>query len=218
MGILISKLIPDKTKFLNRVNDPITRYFNQLKKMEIRNEQLINALSPKILNNLDYYRRVYVGDLQDLPKDEECSLIVTSPPYVISYEYRDIHSLSLSFLQDFFKDIPSKQNFIGSSHRKTDDNNLYSYTGGMIADSLHNHSKALSKTVYSYFIDMQNFFHKSYDLLKTNGKMAVVIGTTALRGVDISNTQVFDEILASLSLSISLKQYLDDLLVFKYVF
>ena len=166
--------------------------------MEIRNEQLINALSPKILNNLDYYRRVYVGDLQDLPKDEECSLIVTSPPYVISYEYRDIHSLSLSFLQDFFKDIPSKQNFIGSSHRKTDDNNLYSYTGGMIADSLHNHSKALSKTVYSYFIDMQNFFHKSYDLLKTNGKMAVVIGNTALRGVDISNTQVFDEILATI--------------------
>ena len=188
----------DKTKFLNRVNDPITRYFNQLKKMEIRNEQLINTLSPKILNNLDYYRRVYVGDLQDLPKDEECSLIVTSPPYVISYEYRDIHSLSLSFLQDFFKDIPSKQNFIGSSHRKTNDNNLYSYTGGVIADSLHNHSKALSKTVYSYFIDMQNFFHKSYDLLKTNGKMAVVIGNTALRGVDISNTQVFDEILATI--------------------
>ena len=188
----------DKTKFLNRVNDPLSRYFAQVDKMELRNKQLIDALSPKILENLDFYRRAFVGDLQNLPTNDKSSLIVTSPPYVISYEYRDIHSLSLSFLEDFFTDIPSKKHFIGSSHRKSNDNNLYSYTGGLIADSLLSSSKSLSKTVHSYFIDMQNFFHKSYNLLKNNGKMAVVIGNTALRGVDISNTQVFDEILATI--------------------
>ena len=107
------------------------------------------------------------------------------------------HSLNI-FLKDFFKDIPSKQNFIGSSQRKSNNQKLCSYTGSIIAESLHDNSKALSKTVYSYFIDMQNFFHKSYDLLKNNGRMAVVIGNTALRGVEISNTQVFDEILATI--------------------
>jgi len=188
----------DKTKFLNRVNNPLSRYFSQVDKMEIRNAQLLDTLSPKILKNLDFYRRAFVGDLQNLPTTDKSSLIVTSPPYVISYEYRDIHSLSLAFLEDFFKDIPSKKHFIGSSHRKSDDNNLYSYTGSVIADSLLSSSKSLSKTVYSYFIDMQNFFHKSYNLLQNNGKMAVVIGNTALRGVDISNTQVFDEILATI--------------------
>ena len=188
----------DKTKFLNRVNDPVSRYFAHIKKMELRNKQFITTISPKILRNLDYYRNIHLGDLQDLSANNQCSMIVTSPPYVVSYEYRDIHSLSLIFLKDFFKDIPSKQNFIGSSQRKSNNQKLCSYTGNIIAESLHDNSKALSKTVYSYFIDMQNFFHKSYDLLKNNGRMAVVIGNTALRGVEISNTQVFDEILATI--------------------
>lgn len=188
----------DKTKFLNKINDPIFRYFSHLKKMEIRNEQLGNLLSPKIIENLDYYRRIHLGDLKNLSFHNQCSLIVTSPPYVVSYEYRDIHSLSLSFLKDFFKIIPSKQNFIGSSLRKTDYTKINSYTAGIITDSLSEHNKSLSKTVSTYFLDMQGFFDKAFDLLKPKGRLALVIGNTKLRGVDISNTRVFDEILSTI--------------------
>ena len=45
---------------------------------------------------------------------------------------------------------------------------------------------------------MQDSFIKSTQLLKTNGRLAVVIGDTTLRGVSISNTQVFAEILTNL--------------------
>ena len=83
--------------------------------MELRNQQFNLILPEKIKKNIDHYRQVQLGDIKNITSNNQCSLIVTSPPYVVSYEYRDIHSLSLNFLQDFFSNIPNHENFIGSS-------------------------------------------------------------------------------------------------------
>lgn len=187
-----------KDKFLNKTNDPISRFFSHVKKMELRNQQFNSILPEKIKNNIDLYRKVQIGDIKNLTSRGQCSLIVTSPPYVVSYEYRDIHSLSLNFLQDFFSNIPANENFIGSSRRKTTQNKIFSDIASYIVEDLSIQDKNLSKTVLSYFLDMQESFIKSNKLLKTNGRLAVVIGDTSLRGVSISNTQVFAEILSNM--------------------
>ena len=187
-----------KDKFLNKTNEPISRFFSHVKKMELRNQQFNLILPEKIKNNIDHYRQVQLGDIKNITSNNQCSLIVTSPPYVVSYEYRDIHSLSLNFLQDFFSNIPNHENFIGSSRRKTTPHKIFSDTASAIIEDLLVQDKNLSKTVSSYFLDMQDFFIKSNQLLKTNGRLAVVIGDTTLRGVSILNTQVFTEILTNL--------------------
>ena len=187
-----------KDKFLNKTNEPISRFFSHVKKMELRNVQFNLILPEKIKNNIDHYRQVQLGDIKNITSNNQCSLIVTSPPYVVSYEYRDIHSLSLNFLQDFFSNIPDHKNFIGSSRRKITSHKIFSDTASAIIEDLLVQDKNLSKTVSSYFLDMQDSFIKSTQLLKTNGRLAVVIGDTTLRGVSISNTQVFAEILTNL--------------------
>ena len=121
-------------------------------------------------------------------------LIVTSPPYVTSYEYADLHQLSslwLGYANDYRE---LRKGSIGSVYNSDDftiDFNKLNETGKGIVKSLQASDKALSKvkSVARYFIDMQDAVEKCYRMLNKNGMIFFVVGDTEYKGVKIQNSK-----------------------------
>jgi len=134
-------------------------------------------------------------------KNNEVDLIITSPPYVTSYEYADLHQLSLLWFGNDKKDFQGwykfsnnfrdfRKNFIGTSYKNKQKGEIGSQIGTRIAENLYGLDKALSKDVSNYFIDMNLAFGEMHRVLKRGKYACVVIGNTELRGVAILNAEV----------------------------
>jgi len=101
-------------------SDPIQTFYKQIKMM-IRGNARFYELS-KEKNHLEIPSQVYCTDARTIPvKNNSVSLIVTSPPYVTSYEYADLHQLTALWLE-YTKDLSNfRKRFIGTSyHNKKD--------------------------------------------------------------------------------------------------
>jgi methylase of polypeptide subunit release factors len=117
-------------------------------------------------------------------------MIVTSPPYVTSYEYADLHQLSALWL-GFADDHRSmRSGIIGTGHRRA---NLgrslkdMNRVAARIVFSLFEKNKALAEAVATYFLDMQVVANRCHDFLRPGGIAVFVIGNTKLHGVSIDN-------------------------------
>jgi len=120
-------------------------------------------------------------------------LIVSSSPYVTSYEYADLHQLSTIWL-DFAGDLTAyKKEFIGSAYKNSNNKELKSIIAQEIVDKMQQKSKKMAKEIETFFIDMQEVFDESYRILKKGGRCCYVIGDTKLKGVEILNAEVFAE-------------------------
>jgi DNA modification methylase len=137
-------------------------------------------------------------------KSETIDLIITSPPYVTSYEYADLHQLTLLWFGDdpghfkkwhrFSNDfIDFRRNFIGTSSKKKRGGHFNSYIGEKIVSDLVEIERPLAIDVANYFWDMKKAFAEMHRVLKEGGKACVIIGNTSLRGVEILNAQVAAE-------------------------
>lgn len=119
-------------------------------------------------------------------------LIVTSPPYVTSYEYADLHQLSslwLDFAEDY-RDL--REGAIGSLHHEynfTRECKQLNDTGNRIVSMLLEQHKSKARSVAKYFLDMQAVAEKSFKMLKKRGLALFVIGNTEYRGVRIDNAK-----------------------------
>ena len=129
-------------------------------------------------------------------------LIVTSPPYVTSYEYADLHQLSSLWLgyADDYREL--RKGSIGSVYNSGDftiDFNKLNETGKGIVKSLQASDKALSKvkSVARYFIDMQDAVEKCTKMLNKNGMIFFVVGDTEYKGVKIQNSKHLIEAMES---------------------
>ena len=119
-------------------------------------------------------------------------LLVTSPPYVTSYEYADLHQLSTLWL-GYTDDYRSfREGTIGSLHRE---NHLSDYlkdlnhTGHDIVLKLYAIDKSKSRSVSQYYVDMQNAVKKVYELIRPGGASLFVIGNTEYKGVKVDNAR-----------------------------
>lgn len=119
-------------------------------------------------------------------------LLVTSPPYVTSYEYADLHQLSTLWL-GYTDDYRSfREGTIGSLHG---DNHLpdhlknLNHTGQDIVFKLYAIDKSKCRSVSQYYIDMQNAVKKVYELIRPGGATLFVIGNTEYKGVKIDNAR-----------------------------
>lgn len=128
---------------------------------------------------------------RSLPKVD---LIVTSPPYVTSYEYADLHQLSTLWLgyTDDYKSF--RKGTIGSAYNNN--KNLTSYRlnniGQALINELQNNQNIATSQVVSvarYFSDMQNVTQKCYNMLNKNGIALFVIGDTEYKGTRIYNSK-----------------------------
>lgn len=170
--------------------NPFTVFEKQVKYMIAANDELrkISSFGGKV--------KIRTKNILKLkPKIPRVDLIITSPPYVTSYEYADLHQLStlwLGYVKDY-KEL--RKGTIGSeySNNENKNNSLINQTGKAIIESLIRVDKSRSKAVIKYFYDLDKTVNKVYALLNDNGHAAFVIGNTSYKGIYIDNAKFLIE-------------------------
>ena len=118
-------------------------------------------------------------------------LLITSPPYVTSYEYADLHQLSSLWL-NYAKDFRElRKGSIGSVFKVGRDLSKYlNFIGKDIVYELkQNGNLKKSKAVAKYFYDMKIVIKKIKDLIRPRGLGVIIIGNTEYSGVKIDNVK-----------------------------
>jgi len=134
-----------------------------------------------------------------LPK-RRVDLLVSSPPYVTSYEYADLHQLSSLFLGYADDHRKLRDGSIGSTQhdfrlaRGIRDLNR---TATRTVFSLYEQDKRAAQSVANYFIDMQAIAARAMRIVRPGGIAMFVIGNTQYRGVDVDNASHLTESLLS---------------------
>jgi DNA modification methylase len=191
----------DKQKI---VPNPMESFLRHLDSMIKKNEQFYSALAQSGYTNVSskMYRR---DATKKFPIEQETvDLIITSPPYVTSYEYADLHQLTLLWFGDDPKQfnkwrgfstefINFRRNFIGTSSKNKQVGDYQSDIAKQIVEDLMDIDRPLAIDVGNYFLDMKKVFVEMHRILKTGGKACIIIGNTNLRGVEILNAQVTAE-------------------------
>lgn len=120
-------------------------------------------------------------------------LLVTSPPYAVSYEYADLHQLSALWLGYATDYRELREGSIGSTHNVQIDPDKVLHTlnktGSKIYNKLLEKDTAKAKSVAKYFLDLDLTVRKSKKLLKKKSLSVFVIGDTKYRGVEVSNSK-----------------------------
>ena len=131
-----------------------------------------------------------------LPKVD---LIISSPPYVTSYEYADLHQLSSLWL-GFTEDYTSlRKGTMGSAYNSETFNydilDLNETARRIIANLKANEKIAKSKikSIARYYIDMQKAAEQCYKMLNPCGMALFVIGDTEYKGTQIHNSKQLAE-------------------------
>ncbi|MDR1911779.1 MAG: site-specific DNA-methyltransferase [Helicobacteraceae bacterium] len=172
--------------------DPVLLFFQQAKKMIKKYEEFDKMLLDEIKNDIGQNRIIKCGDSRKLPcQTETAALIVSSPPYVTSYEYADLHQLPLLWFGHLDSLSEYRKQYIGSAYRNREGIDLKSLIANDIVSKLGKNKK--SAEVKNYFSDMLETFIEIKRVLKKGGKACIVIGNTEFRGVQILNAEVFQE-------------------------
>lgn len=193
---VFSSMLKAASKWLNKSIkpqvDPDKKEIDVLKKFQLQCDKFVKALNEIESSDVDIeIRCANFLDIIDLPRVD---LIVTSPPYVTSYEYADLHQLSslwLGYVEDYRE---LRKGSIGSVYNSDDfiiDLNKLNDTGKEIVKSLQESDKALSKvkSVARYFVDMQDAVDKCAKMLNPGGMVFFVVGDTEYKGVKIQNSK-----------------------------
>jgi DNA modification methylase len=190
-SIWLQKSVKPTRDLNKKIYDPIELFFRQSEKMLKKHFEFGKALDSRIINHIDDYRTVKCSDSRNLSCAKgQADLIVTSPPYVTSYEYADLHQLpSLWF--GYLDELPKfRQKFIGSAYKKDNSSDLKSKLANAIVSQLKNKKQV---EVKNYFSDMLESFEQMKKVLRVGGRACIVIGNTEFQGVKILNAEVFKE-------------------------
>jgi len=136
-------------------------------------------------------------------------IVVTSPPYVTSYEYADLHQLSLLWFGDDKKNFKNwsqfsggfdvfRKKFVGSSFKTTDSTDFGSRIADEIVTRIRAKDKSLANSIAHYYVDMYATFHELHRVLKRGSKICAIIGNTELSGVPVLNAEVAAEQLSGI--------------------
>ena len=181
--------------------DPFVAFSRQIKSMLRGNADYFNLLEERGCTKTSC--KVYCTDARKIPvKSNSVSLIVTSPPYVTSYEYADLHQLT-AFWFEYTKDLSDfRKRFIGTAYHNKKKLVLNSEIAENIKEALLKKDKKTAEEVATYFGEMNQVFEEMKRILKKGGRTCIVIGDTTLRGVEILNAEVFVEQLQNLGFRI----------------
>lgn len=164
-----------------------------MKMMQKNKEFFLYLQSNDRLNKLC---EIKLGDARNTGwADSSIGTIITSPPYVTSYEYADIHQLT-GYWFDYFSDLKDfRQKFIGTSFSTKQKQDVHSFLGQKIVDELEKKSPKIAKDVANYFNDMDLVAKEMFRVLHPNGIVCVVIGNTRVKDIDIKSAEVFWDLL-----------------------
>jgi len=181
--------------------DPFIVFPRQIKAMLQGNADFFNLLRER--KCLKTPCDVYCADAREIPvESNSVSLIVTSPPYVTSYEYADLHQLTALWFE-YTKDLTNfRKRFIGTSYHNKKELVLNSEIAEDIKEALFKKHKKTAEEVATYFSEMNQVFKEMKRILKKGRRTCIVIGNTSLKGVEILNAEVFVEQLQNLGFRI----------------
>ncbi len=181
--------------FKKKVPD-VMRTFNRQIRMMLRG----NLEFRDLMNGRTFSANAQCRDSRWLPLvKESVDLVVTSPPYVTSYEYGDLHQLSMLWLEGLNDLRKFRQSFIGSALRQIQSEIVESETlthssiASEIGVRLASKNGKTASSVISYFQSMFEIWSELYRVLRVGSKLCIVIGNTRLKGVQIHNAEVFVE-------------------------
>ena len=176
--------------------DVMDAFDSQFELMRRANEGSVGTFEPNKNKTIAIATRNF---LSNRPRKRVADLIVTSPPYVVSYDYADIHQLSalwLGFATDY-RDL--RKNMIGnrygvSSPLDTDIDQLCK-TGKKTYSDLLQVDRGKAASVIRYFMDLGKTADRCWHLLNESGLAVFVIGNTQYGGVKIDNAGYLAECL-----------------------
>ncbi len=180
------------TKSIKPQVDPNKKNIDVFQRFEVQYKKFLKAI--KEIDSCDSSTVVQCGNFLSFEKLPNADLIVTSPPYVTSYEYADLHQLSSLWLEyaDDYREL--RKGSIGSVYNSNDffiDFDNLNSTGKSIVEELIKDDKPTSKvkSVARYFSDMQKVVEKCTNILNSEGMIFFVVGDTEYKGVKIQNSK-----------------------------
>lgn len=209
-SIWLSKSIKPTRDLNKTIPDPLQIFRYHLSFMMKHNRAFYEKLSTP--DNLRVPAKMYLRDsTKTFPiGDNSVNLIITSPPYVTSYEYADLHQLTLLWLGEGPTHFKSwgrhlgkfdefRKNFVGTSLKKSNTVSQREYgskLAGRIVSDLMDADRSLAVDVSNYYYDMRKVFTEMYRVLRPGSKACVIIGNTVLKGIGILNAEVcFEQML-----------------------
>jgi hypothetical protein len=213
LKVCIQNTIPKKSKYMNyflcafsNILKPTSKWLTKSIKPQIDPHKQPAQIRQAFIDQCMQMRTALLGNnntLQSSRTTIECrnvltikkkafaDLIITSPPYVTSYEYADLHQLSTLWLEyaDDYRIL--RKNSIGSTHR---DFNIKSIeqlntSGKRIYSSLVKIDKQKAQSVARYFADMQKTVGICKNAIVPGGIVLMVIGNTEYKGIHIDNVK-----------------------------
>lgn len=171
--------------------DVISSFVKQCNFMVLANDQNVQTNSITQIETINFLQTI------DVPRTD---LVITSPPYVTSYEYADLHQLSTIWLNyaDDYREL--RAGTIGSLHHDYNFNKEFkriNTSGHKIVSRLIDKKNKKAKSVAKYFLDIQEVSKKTYSILKKEGIAVFVIGDTEYQGIKIENAKHLSESLIS---------------------
>lgn len=187
---------PDKNP-----TDPFIAFKAHTKKMIKRNEEFYKQLFENDFLKTSCEIRLEDARNTSLQSDS-VGAIITSPPYVTSYEYADIHQLT-AYWYEYITDLQEfRKNFIGTFYSLNQETKVDSELGQQIVNQLLKNDKRKAKEVANYFKDMQKVAGEMHRVLKIGGHACLVVGNTTFLGVKVKSAEVFAELLNTLGFDI----------------
>ncbi|MCJ7804194.1 site-specific DNA-methyltransferase, partial [Patescibacteria group bacterium] len=182
---------------------PLFLFNSHLKYMIKKNEEFFKLLSGS--NNLSTSTKMRLFDsTKRFPlKKNSIDLIITSPPYLTSYEYADLHQLTLFWLGNDRKIFPRwysyakrfdffRRKFVGTKMAKINSVKYTNHLPKYVIDNLPNEKKYLNETK-KYFFDINKSLFEMFRVLKKDGKCCIIIGNTKLSGIEIKTAEIIKE-------------------------
>src|SRR6202008_797940 len=135
------------------IAEPFASFKHQVNSMLKRNKLFFEQLSKdKILSTPC---KIKLADARKTGiRSNSINAIITSPPYVTSYEYADIHQLT-GYWFDYIFDLSTfRQKFIGTFYSQNKDLEVRSKIAAEIIEKLNRKDPRLAGEVANYFSDM----------------------------------------------------------------
>lgn len=194
----LTKSIKPQVDPRKQVADTMTVFSLQIKSMI----SACNSIPSVHFGKTNVVQMDFLDCNQKLPKVD---IIITSPPYVTSYEYADLHQLSSLWLgyADDYRSL--RKGSIGSLTQDFQFRKKLRWlnsTGKSIVSELMVNIPEKARDVAKYYWDMQHVAKRSYQMLNTSGLAVFVIGNTAYKGVHVDNAKHLAESLFNAGFSV----------------
>ncbi len=204
------------------LGDPIDEFRKQVRDMLLRNRLYWDDIQERGMNPVQAseYCRIDWGDARRLPlPDSSIDFLVTSPPYAICYEYKEIHQLTQLWFEHYGVISPpgAHETWIGSkglTYRSTSGTSTSCATGSVLADAallelarlaVGRVAQGVSREVRAlryYFQDMHESLRELVRVTVPGKRIVLIIGNSYRRGITIPTSEALSEMMECMDVAL----------------